>query len=114
MIHVNSSATAGRGEPRSRWRNGSLVPLLGSVLIGLLVIFIPTGAHADAASGSCATGYKLGEYSYSKPAYNHAGEKMFSISVRKRWCYSDKKNKIGSVYTSKPSVKIYSYFGNAW
>lgn len=82
--------------------------------VAMALVFVPSAAHANAANGACARGYKLGSYSYSKPAYNHAGQKMFNISIRKRWCYSDKKNKIGSVYAPKPSVKIYSYFGNAW
>lgn len=82
--------------------------MLSSLLIGLMVAFVPSGAHADAASGTCSTGYRLGEYAYAKPAYNHASQKMFSISVRKRWCFSDKKNRMASVYTSKPSVTVYS------
>lgn len=91
---------------------------LAAVLVVLLTIVglqcgLQAPALADAKSGVCGAGYRLGDYTTHKDAYNHTGEHMWQITYRKRWCYSPKNHRIASWYASS-SVRIYSYFGLAW
>jgi hypothetical protein len=89
--------------------------LAGTLLATALIVVVPSqSARADAESGTCARGWRLEEYSYSLPAYNHAGDLMWKIRWRKRWCYNVNRRAVGSVYAPRPSVTIYSYFGLAW
>ena len=86
--------------------------VLSTTLLALTVGTDP--AHADAASGVCATGNRLGSYSTSRAGYNWLGERMFTITVRKRWCYSIATHRVGSAYYPKPSVNISNEFNAAW
>lgn len=108
------SAPAGRNRPGVGLRRvtaAAVVALLA--LVGGLVC-VASPASADAKSGVCAGGAKLGKYTYTEPAYDSAGEEMWSITWTKRWCYQTSTKRVVSAYSPAPSVKIYSYFDLAW
>jgi len=85
------------------------------LLAALLVSLLPTeSASADAKSGTCAAGYRLGSYTYSYPAYNRDGYLMWRIKWRKRWWYSVGGHRVGSVYAPRPEVAVYGIFDNTW
>jgi hypothetical protein len=90
----------------------SAAATLVAVLAATFTVASP--AHANAETGVCASGKKLGSYSYNEPAYNSAGELMWRISWKKRWCYDTAAKAVASVYTPKPTISIYSYFDAAW
>lgn len=71
-------------------------------------------AAADATSGVCPSGQHLGSYSHSENAYNWAGEHIYKVTVRKRWCYSYENHKVTSVFWPRPSVSIYNEFSSSW
>lgn len=76
--------------------------------------FLTEPAHADAASGVCASGRRLGSYTYNEPAYNGAGELMWNIRWSKRWCYDAKAKAVTSAWPPAPAISIYAYFNAAW
>lgn len=85
-----------------------------AALTTILTFSFAAPASAAARTGVCPSGQRLGRYSYSQPAYNSDGDKMWSITWIKRWCYSTLKRKVTSYYSPTPTVKIYSYFDLAW
>lgn len=87
---------------------------LVAVSLTATLVTAASPAQADAASGTCAAGYRLGSYSSSIPAYNLPGQLMWKISWRKRWCYNVTSKRVGTVYAPKPTVSIYFIFGSAW
>lgn len=92
-----------------------LVSLLACVaLVWCVGAVTAPPASANARTGVCAKGWRLGSYTYTQPAYNSAGEKMYSITWSKRWCYNTSKKQVGTTYDPAPSVRIYSYFTTAW
>jgi len=117
LVRWRSSVLGGSGGracgrwPAMRWVRAVGVSLAACVMV---LGFGAAPGHADAASGVCARGFRLGSYSTSRSAENWAGETIYTITERKRWCYSAGSHRVGSVYYPKPSINIRNEFNAAW
>ena len=80
----------------------------------VLVAGVPAPAAANAASGTCARGYRLERFSYVYRAYNPAARLMWTITWRKRWCCSWPRRRIGSVHAPVPEVRIRGIYASVW
>lgn len=90
--------------------------LLVAVLVaGGLSLAAASPSHADAANRTCEEhlGYKLGSYSTYRSAYSWTGDLMWRIYFRKRWCYNDRRNRVGTVFFHH-EVRVYNANGAAW
>lgn len=89
--------------------------VLGALFAPLVaIVAAPAPAHADAEHGVCAKGERLGSYSTSQSAKNWAGETIYVITIRKRWCYNLGTKRVGSAYSPKPSIDVKGEFNASW
>ena len=93
-------------------RSASAAVALALILAAMFAL--APSANADAESGVCSAGRTLESYTYSEPAYDSGGEKMWQITWKKRWCYDLGDKAVTSWYSPTPSISIYSYFDLAW
>lgn len=89
--------------------------LAAILLAGGLALAGAHPARADAADGTCAEhlGYKLGKYSTYRSAHSWTGDLMWRIYFRKRWCYNDRLNRVGTTFFAH-EVRVYNANGAAW